>query len=264
MKNAERVRLELPILLPNVSDPRDACFSRLLGMLEGRPGIDHVHIKSEEEQAPLLCVHYDPSTIALARVRELVTACGAQLTQQFSHYSGRAGSPLTARGARTLADRLRTVQGVVEADVSSSGAIRVEYERATGRTVKINALLQSVNAPVIAGEADLPHPEYRREHEQRAQTEPALAAMEPASVNHPGANASEAKHAAHDEEADHDHQHGKEGKHAHSDGAGHVDHDHAHGGIFGEHTELIFAALAGVCVLAGCWREATARYHGYH
>lgn len=251
MKNAERVRLELPILLPNVSDPRDACFSRLLGMLEGRPGIDHVHIKSEEEQAPLLCVHYDPSTIALARVRELVTACGAQLTQQFSHYSGRAGSPLTARGARTLADRLRTVQGVVEADVSSSGAIRVEYERATGRTVKINALLQSVNAPVIAGEADSPDSEYCRDHEQRAQTQPALAAMEPASVNHPGANASEAKHSAHEEETDHDHQHGKEGKHAHSDGAGHVDHDHAHGGIFGEHTELIFAALAGVCVLTG-------------
>jgi Cd2+/Zn2+-exporting ATPase len=51
------------------------------------------------------------------------------------------------------------------------------------------------------------------------------------------------------EDGDHDH---AGHKHAHGEeGSGHAGHNHEHGGIFGEKSELIFAVLAGVFVLAG-------------
>lgn len=56
--------------------------------------------------------------------------------------------------------------------------------------------------------------------------------------------------------AGHDHAHEGKGAHAGHDHAerakgGHAGHSHADGGVFGKHTELIFAVIAGVCVLAG-------------
>jgi len=62
---------------------------------------------------------------------------------------------------------------------------------------------------------------------------------------------------SHSEHGDHDHGHGGEGRHgdghgdAHGHGASEGGEAHNHGGIFGERTELIFAAISGVCLAAG-------------
>ena len=215
MEELNRVRLELPLVLPEVDDPRDPCIGRLIGLLQGRPGVERVHVKTSKGEAPLLCLHYDPAVITVGRVRELVSAVGAQLTEKFAHYLGCTPSPLHAREARLFAERLRQVPGVMEAEVSPSGRIRVEYERASVSQTQLEDLVGRVGKEAVPVEA-------------------AKAASGP-NRGHP-----EHDHADHDE---HEHKHGKEDAHA--------GHEHGHGGIFGEHTELIFALAAGAFVLAG-------------
>ncbi|MFC3468743.1 hypothetical protein ACFOHT_02555 [Massilia oculi] len=126
MEQSERVRLELPLILPEVDDARDPCIGRLVSLLTGRPGVERVHIKTQEGSPPLLCMHYDPSVIAVSRLRELVSAVGAQLSEKFAHYVGCTPSPLHSRSARLFSQRLRQIPGVLEAEVSASGRIRVE------------------------------------------------------------------------------------------------------------------------------------------
>lgn len=68
------LRIDLPILLPDVSDAADACVERLIAALRDQQGIEEVHIHTEGDGAPgQLCVHYDPDTLPLARIRELGT-----------------------------------------------------------------------------------------------------------------------------------------------------------------------------------------------
>ncbi|SDE64699.1 Cd2+/Zn2+-exporting ATPase [Massilia sp. PDC64] len=213
MEKSERVRLELPLILPEVDDPSDPCIGRLIGLLNGRPGVELVHMKTPDTGAPLLCLHYDPAVINVARLRELVNAAGAQITRQFGHYLGCAPAPLHARNARLFSERLRQIPGVLEAEVSASGRIRIEYERAGVSEEKLNDLVRKLGAELSP-------------------------------------NGEPAHGEQHDQEHKHEHEHAGKDEHA--------GHDHAHGGIFGEHTELIFAVLAGVCVLAGWLVERSA------
>lgn len=229
MEKSKKVRLELPLVLPDVDDPRDPCIGRLIGLLNGRPGLEHVHVKTLEGEPASLCLHYDPAVVSVARLRELVTAAGAQITEKYAHYVGIVPTALHPRGARLFAERLRCIPGVLEAEVSGAGRIRIEYERAAVPRAQLEGLVRSLGAEMTDGEASVTASGHAGEH-------------------------------AHDGQADHGHGHehehdGKEHRadhqHAHAGKDGHAGHDHAHGGIFGEHTELIFAVLAGVCVLAG-------------
>ncbi len=120
-----RLRLDLPLLLP---DADDRCVGRLIAALSGRPGISEAHV-ARDADAPQLCIHYDPAQINIGRVRELVHAAGAEISERFGHLVVRADAALHARAARSVADGLRSIPGVLEADVAASGAVRIEYDR---------------------------------------------------------------------------------------------------------------------------------------
>ncbi|BDT59216.1 ATPase [Massilia varians] len=236
MERSERVGLELPLILPEVDDERDPCVGRLVSLLTGRPGVEHVHIKIQEGSPPLLCLHYDPSLITVSRLRELVSVVGAQLSEKFAHYIGCASSPLHSRSARLFSERLRKVPGVLEAEVSASGRIRVEYERAAVAQTRLEDVIKSLGAELTDAS---PATERDHDHDHRHKS----------AVEHKG-DRGHVEHTGHDQA--HEQKRGHAGhKHAHEDKGGHAGHTHAHGGVFGEHTELIFAVIAGVCVLAG-------------
>lgn len=62
-----RTRIDLPVLLPEVPDERDACVARLQAILQNKPGTLRTHIVCEEPDArPMLCLHFDPSVVSLA------------------------------------------------------------------------------------------------------------------------------------------------------------------------------------------------------
>ena len=85
MTDPLKLRLDLPLILPDVDDAKDPCVARLLAALSGRPGIAEAHVIGRDGPWPQLCLHYAPAVVLLARVRELVHLAGAQLTPRFAH-----------------------------------------------------------------------------------------------------------------------------------------------------------------------------------
>jgi Zn2+/Cd2+-exporting ATPase len=43
-----KLRLDLPLVLPDIPDTRDACVGRVVGLLAGRPGIGEAHVVAED------------------------------------------------------------------------------------------------------------------------------------------------------------------------------------------------------------------------
>ena len=209
---SERLRLEIPVLLPEVRHDADACIDRLVGDLEGREGVSHAHVVRPVAWEPAqLCVHYDPDVLPLPRIREIARGAGAALTERFGHLLLNADGLPHQRRARTVAERLRRAPGVVEADASASGTVRVEFDRAATSEAEINRLLAEMGV-----------------------------------VGRGGAAARSARDGAHGDHAGH----GAQGRHDHDD-HGDGQHGHAHGGVFGANSEVIFALVCGALLAVG-------------
>ena len=158
------------------------------------------------------------------------------LTDRFGHLVWRVKGVRHTRRARTVADRLRKHDGILEADVSASGRVRLEYDRAVIDKASIREVLGQMSLQVV----DV------RLREQRET--PREAAIE----EHGQDEASDADVQASE---DHEHEEGPKARdqeeaddedHEHAD-----DQDHSHGGIFGERTELIFALTSGTLLAIG-------------
>jgi len=219
---AEKLRLDIPTLLPGVPDADDACVARLTSEIQSREGVEAVHVAAGGPDEPAqLCIHYDPETVPLPRIRELVASAGARITDRFGHVLWQVEGIGHQRRARTVADRLRAVAGVLEAEASAAGLVRVEFDRTRGSEQAIRDALAGMGI-TVAGAAVARRPTVAPERvgEERA-------AHENGDSDHVG----------------HDHGGGKHGK---DDG-----HDHSHGGLLGANTELIFSLTCGALLGIG-------------
>lgn len=161
MKN---VRLDLPLLLPEVSDARDACIHRLQALLSPRRGITHTHI-TEEDGRTVLCVHYDPDTLTVDDVRDLARAAGAQVTQRYGHRLWQLRAIAAEDAARRIEQALTNIEGVIAASVSLPAQVaRVEFERATFRPERVDDVLRELGTAPLA-ESEKPRSWYARNRE---------------------------------------------------------------------------------------------------
>src|SRR3546814_16208193 len=107
----DQVKLDIPLLLPEVDSDADRCVARLISALEGREGVDKVPVvRTSDGTQPQLCINYRPDILPLERVRQLARSAGAALTAQSPHlpWALRAGLG-HARRARTTRARPRQV-----------------------------------------------------------------------------------------------------------------------------------------------------------
>jgi Cd2+/Zn2+-exporting ATPase len=126
----DKTRLDIPLLLPDLPDAADACVGRLIADLKGRSGIEDAHVLTEDgEASATLCVHYDPDVLSLSRIREFARASGAQITEHFGHALWEVLGITHQRRAQAVQAHLRELQGVLEAEATSAGSIRVEFDR---------------------------------------------------------------------------------------------------------------------------------------
>ncbi|MCT9017004.1 hypothetical protein N6G05_25915 [Cupriavidus gilardii] len=167
----EKLRLDIPVLLPGLPDSSDPCVERLLSELRGKEGVEAAHIKTANvDSDSQICVHYDPAAISLARIRELVTSTGAVISSRFGHVLWQLKGVWHERRARTVASQLRALPGVIEAEVSASGIARVEFDNDRISAAGIEqALSKRGLAPVEigarkSGHADHEHREGVKDH----------------------------------------------------------------------------------------------------
>jgi len=133
----EKLRLDIPIILPAVQDASDACVARLLSNLQAQHGVERVHVDMGIRDGPAqLCVHYDPAILALSRIRTVVKGVGAEITERYGHAVWQVDIPHQRR-ARTIAERLRRLPGVIEAEASAGGIVRLEFDRSVTSEVAL-------------------------------------------------------------------------------------------------------------------------------
>lgn len=157
-------RLDLPLLLPDVTDARDACVARLARLLEKRSGVVSVHLVQpgdplpadepppDAASGPQLCLHYDAEQLSLAQIEQLARLAGAHLTDRFAHEV----IPIHVVGAededRRIEASLRRLPGVTAAAVSLAGQVaRIEYDRRRIARATIHAELAALGAPPTGG-----------------------------------------------------------------------------------------------------------------
>src|SRR3546814_2001033 len=87
----DQVRLDIPLLLPEIKDEADRCIGRLTIELQGRTGVQEAHVVASHDDTPAqLCIHYDPTILSLERVREIANGAGAALTEKYQHIQWRS------------------------------------------------------------------------------------------------------------------------------------------------------------------------------
>ena len=226
---SEPLRLDLDLLLPDAPEG-DACAARLTGELAALGGVERAHVVPPDGGRPAqLCLHYDPAAVSVPRLRRAAERAGARLTERYGHVVWPADGLYRQRRARTVAEHLRRLPGVVEAEANATGPVRIEFDRERTGEADLRRALAGLGVAVPAGDP----PEVQ-----------ALPADPPPADDHEGHDHGPGEHAP-DDHAGHGHGPG-----------GHGSGGHDHGGIFGAKTELIFAVLAGVCVGLGWALEA--------
>ena len=143
---SDQLRLDIPLLLPEVADTADRCVARLTSELEGREGVDKVHVvRSSDASPPQLCIHYRPDILPLERVRQLARSAGAELTGQYQHlFWDDLEGVGHARRARTIGLKLREMPGVIEAEVGAAGTLRAEFQRSETSIEAIRKVLSDM------------------------------------------------------------------------------------------------------------------------
>ena len=145
----EKMRIELTLLLPAIPGSHDACVTRLSDLLRAKEGIADAHMVDSDSNVPgQLCVHFDPNRLSIGEVRDLAQRAGAELEQRYGHLLLKSES-MHARQARTIELRIGQLTGVLEAAVSPTGEIRIEFDRQATDEVQLRTALRGIEVRLI-------------------------------------------------------------------------------------------------------------------
>ncbi len=139
----DKAKIELSLVLPSVPDLQDDCIQRLITLLDTRDGVEAVHLANGIRPGDgQVCIHFDPNRITLKEVRVLATRAGGELDKRYGHVLIHSES-MHARRARTVEERVRQIDGVLEAAVSPAGTLRIEFDRMVVDEDLLRKLLKS-------------------------------------------------------------------------------------------------------------------------
>lgn len=145
---AEKLKLDLSLVLPDVPDERDACVGRLTELLQAE-GLEKGHIISEDGSARL-CLHYDPQRFSVSRVRELAQAAGAKIGNRYRHETLRIDGMDCPTCATVIEHALQRTDGVLEASVSYAvERLRLEYDSEKIERTAIIGRIQALGYAVL-------------------------------------------------------------------------------------------------------------------
>ncbi len=138
----DKLTFDLALVLPDIPDDRDACVTRLTGLLEAR-GLDKVHLIQEGDTARL-CLHYDPEHFTVSQLRGLVQVAGGEISRRYQHDSLQIKGMTSQTSTTVIEHALARMDGVLEAVVSyGTKRLRLEYD---SERISRNAIIEQINA----------------------------------------------------------------------------------------------------------------------
>ncbi|KYG79275.1 ATPase [Roseivirga seohaensis] len=209
----KKLQIKIPLILPEVTDEKDQCVDKLIEQLQGKNGLEEVHVADETDNGvPQLCIHYNHELISIDQIQKLAKRAGASIIDKYGHRLIEVEGIRHTRHARKIEEALNRLDGVLQSSVSASGMIGLEFETVKIDEAEIFKSLRKEGLNIITTEVEVERyiRETARDDEQMGQTEKKA--------------------------------------HSHEDGE---NHDHSHGGIFGKNTELIFSIICGVLLGIG-------------
>lgn len=211
----KKLKIEIPLILPEVPNEKDQCVQELISLLQEQKGLEKVHVlEAADKGVPQLCFHYNPELISIDRVRSIARLTGASITEKIAHKLIEVEGIRHSRQARSIERNLSDLNGMIEASVSASGMVHVEFDRSQLDEATIIKALQKEGL-------DIPDTAVNAEKYLRSIKE----------TEKPQKDQKSEKKPEHEE--------------------GDVEHEYAHGGLFGKNTELIFSILSGILLTIG-------------
>ena len=126
---SKKTRLDVDLVLPAVPDVRDTCVRRLTNLLTAKDGIEVAHLADRKDSGTdQICIHYSPDRLSIGEVRALAKQAGAELDMRYGHLLVHS-QPMHARQSRSIEQRVRRIDGVLEAAASPAGMLRIEFNR---------------------------------------------------------------------------------------------------------------------------------------
>jgi len=78
------LQLDIPLLIPGLTNHQDACLERLETSLKNQRGIQRAHVERQNDPQ-VLCLHYNPSLTSLEQVQRIAERAGAKIANQYRH-----------------------------------------------------------------------------------------------------------------------------------------------------------------------------------
>ncbi|WP_410005546.1 heavy metal translocating P-type ATPase [Aequorivita nionensis] len=219
----KKIQLKIPVILPQVPNEKDTCVERLIKELQAKEGIEKVHVAdTKEDDTPQLCFHYDPDIISIDRIQSLAEQTGAEITEKYGHLLIEVKGIRHTRQARSIEKSLLAINGVLEASVSVSGMVRLEFDKKQTNFDEISKQIEKEDLQVKRSSTnENNYTEASKKKQERSKKEDTK-----------------------EQTSTEGHEH-KEGE-THEEGE-----EHAHGGVFGKNTELIFSIICGALLGIG-------------
>jgi len=149
MMTEQMVKLNIPLLAPDIKDGYDDCLSHLEAALQYQKGIVRAHVERDQTPAQL-CIHYDPNLISLAAVQRIALQSGSEFTEQYRHEQIPFTHMDAADAALGLTRRLEQMPGMLHANVNYAvGLAFVAYNSNVLQRATIERTMQNFGIVVL-------------------------------------------------------------------------------------------------------------------
>lgn len=126
----KKLQIDIPHFLPNIPDHKDSCVQEFIKIIKSEKGVEDVHVANNKETGvPQLCFHYNSDIISISTIRLIAKQVGASITEKVGHQLVEVSGIRHSRQARAIELMLQNLPGMIEASVSASGMIRLEFDK---------------------------------------------------------------------------------------------------------------------------------------
>ena len=146
--------IDLPLTLRGIRADCSRCLDRLLSELSGLDGVEQAQVHTDVGETAQLRLRYDPEQVSLGRIRELADAAQIQIGKRFGHLDEEVTGITHERRARTTAEKLRRITGVIEANASAAGRVTAEFDRSQVDETQIIEALGNLGVALRADTVD--------------------------------------------------------------------------------------------------------------